>query len=428
MVGLAVVVSWGGLACVAEAQTGELFRDNFTYSTGATLNTSKWTGYDSRFPVGRTRFGLRYGEPARPEDLPVMQPAGGGSADGYARFMLSPFHQDYNAPGVSPLWFRGTEIYSNTTFQIPTTSESFIEFNAIMRGSYVPSGVVCGFYPYSFSQKDEIDIELLGRYGGGSEWFNTWNGPGNPVPQDPELYHSSAYPNNPINWKSQFTLHRMCWIYESPTSRRVEWYVANSTDPLTPVLRRTRRTPSPIPDATDMQLHLNIWVPHNNEPAYASYPGYFPDAYDGNLQPSATLTSTRYYFDVDSVWVNRRDNGATLMGASESLIDIEEEPASGPSKVQLSQALAAASQQVVWLTFDGQLDTNFAANLIRYTAKVNGKEVVVQGATYDESTNTVILNLPDNNFLTGDTLEIGWNDLRDSEGYTLSGTTTIKAD
>ncbi|MDF2440739.1 MAG: hypothetical protein JWN98_1723 [Abditibacteriota bacterium] len=193
------MVASGNIAGTAKAQTGEIFRDNFNYSQQTTLDTAKWNGYDSRNPVGRTRFGLRYQQPPRVEDLPVMQPAGGGSADGYARFMLSPFHQDYNAPGVSPLWFRGTEIYSNQSFQLPTSAESFIEFNSIMRGTIVPSGVVCGFYPYSFSQKDELDIELLGKWGGGSEWLNTWNGPGNPPPQDPLLYHSSQYPSNPIN-------------------------------------------------------------------------------------------------------------------------------------------------------------------------------------------------------------------------------------
>ncbi|MDF2440738.1 MAG: hypothetical protein JWN98_1722 [Abditibacteriota bacterium] len=220
----------------------------------------------------------------------------------------------------------------------------------------------------------------------------------------------------------------MRWIYESATSRRVEWYVANSTSPLVPVLRRTARTPSPIPDATDMQLHLNIWVPHNGEAGYSQFPGQFPDAYDANLQSSSVITSTRYYFDVDSVWVNRRDNGAALMGASESQIEIDEELAKGESRIQISQAVASASKRTIWLTFDGPLDTNFAANLIHYTAKVNGKEVLVQGAMYDESTNTVVINVPENSFIAGDTLEIGWDGLRDMEGCTLNGTTKIKAD
>lgn len=143
MIGLAAMAVSGNVARTAKAQTGEIFRDNFGYSPGATLDRVKWNGYDNVNPIGRTKFGLRTGNPtppARVEDLPVITAPGNGSTDGYARFYCSPFHQDHNYPDAPVLFFRGTQIYTNSQFSIPPAAESFIEFNAIARGYNVPSG------------------------------------------------------------------------------------------------------------------------------------------------------------------------------------------------------------------------------------------------------------------------------------------------
>lgn len=87
-----------------------------------------------------------------------------------------------------------------------------------------------------------------------------------------------------------------------------------------------------------------------------------------------------------------------------------------PSAVALSTATASAATSSVQLRFGAPLNPDTASDTTRYTAQVNGKAVGVESASYDATTNTVTLGLPDGALKAGDSVTVSWTNLTDP-GY-----------
>jgi glucose/arabinose dehydrogenase len=92
-----------------------------------------------------------------------------------------------------------------------------------------------------------------------------------------------------------------------------------------------------------------------------------------------------------------------------------------PSTVTLSTAVALASRSRIRLTFSGALDGAVAADAEHYEVEVNGEMVEIESAAYHAASQTVMLSLPRGSLRVGDQVVVFWHDLRDAEGYPLSG-------
>ena len=95
--------------------------------------------------------------------------------------------------------------------------------------------------------------------------------------------------------------------------------------------------------------------------------------------------------------------------------------------VALSSAAARATGSRVVLSFTGALDAATAGDTGHYDVTVNEQSTMVESATYDASTNSVTLNLPENLLEVGDKVEVAWQELQDSQGRAVTGSTTVAA-
>jgi hypothetical protein len=95
--------------------------------------------------------------------------------------------------------------------------------------------------------------------------------------------------------------------------------------------------------------------------------------------------------------------------------------AASSSAVKLSSATLQGD--AVQLKFTGALEASRATDAVYYQVLVNGKTVEVESVRYEASSRAVTLLLSEGVLNAGDQVEVGWSDLRDAQGRTLSGNT-----
>jgi beta-glucanase (GH16 family) len=252
------------VATTPAVRAADLFRDDFNgaaLDTGNTWNIGNWQ-------LGRTQLGL----------TPSLS---GGNAE-----LL---HDTYNPsnPGGT---FKGTEIYSQKLF----TRGSGPEFEARVRtNTPMPSGLVTSFFTYNFvpgspNLADEIDFEFLTQQinasaaGTDPVLATTWNNyrTNGTNFDDPNVHSSQNINVTPLDL-SQFNTFKIRWLPD-----RVEWYVNDV--PL-------RTSLYAVPDLA-APIRANFWAPA----------GDWPDAYNMNFKPTATLAANQSYkYDVDYIAVRR---------------------------------------------------------------------------------------------------------------------------
>lgn len=106
--------------------------------------------------------------------------------------------------------------------------------------------------------------------------------------------------------------------------------------------------------------------------------------------------------------LKRADSTFTIRTATAALRDI--------SSLTLSTATAIADTASVALTFTGSLDAESAGDTTNYSVEVNGQAVAIESAVYNAAKHRVVLELAANGMRTGDTINVRWNNLRDSQG------------
>jgi hypothetical protein len=92
------------------------------------------------------------------------------------------------------------------------------------------------------------------------------------------------------------------------------------------------------------------------------------------------------------------------------------------SPVRLSTA--AISGNRIILRFTGALDSSAAHDVSLYTLLVHGSVETMESASYDANTFTVILTAQ-GSLQRGDTVQISWRSVKDSQGRMLSGQTNL---
>lgn len=90
------------------------------------------------------------------------------------------------------------------------------------------------------------------------------------------------------------------------------------------------------------------------------------------------------------------------------------------SPLALSSATADAARQAIVLRFTGALNGESAAT-DSYQVQVNGANVALESATYDQSTFRVTLQLSNGVIMAGDEVIVSWRRLRDAKGRLLPG-------
>lgn len=95
-------------------------------------------------------------------------------------------------------------------------------------------------------------------------------------------------------------------------------------------------------------------------------------------------------------------------------------PTSDTSSVSLVKAVADRSQQIIHITFSGQLDEASAFDPAHYEVHVNGEVVAVSSVIYRPATKTVEINLLPNTLNRQSKITVIYYDLRDSNGKSIS--------
>lgn len=181
--------------------------------------------------------------------------------------------------------FRGTEIYTNTTF----SRGAGMEVEARCKLNNIPSGLITSLFTYIFDDAtqaaDEIDIELITKQmnlssGGVPVNFTTFNDwqKGSSAYQDGIRNFTVVTAVAGLNVNKWHT-YLIRWLPD-----RTEWLIDGKIVATSSIAQ---------PDAAQ-RVHLDFWAPALD----------WPDAYESRLQP-ATLPArnARYYFDVDYVEV-----------------------------------------------------------------------------------------------------------------------------
>lgn len=356
--------------------------------TGPNLDPNKWYVLDNPTQepaLGRTK---RYGQPQ------FLSETGGGITTTFARLKHERYSQLF--PGS---YFRGMEFFTLDAFPLSSTKE----YQARLRltTSSQRTGLVSGFFTYGptqISKDDEIDFEYLGNLLAPSVspkqfWLNTWN----------DTAQSPTKTNVPAGIDiTQWQTYKIRWL-----STRVEWQIlVNGTWQII----RTESNAAYRPNEA-MRVHFNIWAPHNNP---ADPPGNFPDAYyAGYTYTDQASQNVVHYFDVDWVKV-LATSGTQPMG---------DDPNAATSPVALSAVTANAGSNTVRLSFTGPLDSTVAADASHYIAAINlgfASTRKVESATYEASTNTVILHFAPGSFATGQQVKASCYNLVDAKGQKMS--------
>ena len=269
----------------------QLLFDDFT---SGTLSSSVWGNYTEGQQLQRTFFGNRS---ANLNENGVS----------FTRLTLD----SYNAskPGQ---FFRGTEIYSKTSY----TVGNGLEAEARLRAPNLPAGMIFAFFlisdryvgtpsPATY-RKDEIDFEGITaqqeQFGGRNRLYtNIWNDwneqlygfDGNSAGEDTPnrdhddlVYAPSVDPNyDYANWNT----YKIRWYPD-----RTEYYVNNN-------LERVERQVKPN---QALSLHFNFWTPT------ADFGQAFSNNLPGPVSTASNPDRRTYGFDVDYVRVRALTAGA----------------------------------------------------------------------------------------------------------------------
>jgi hypothetical protein len=95
--------------------------------------------------------------------------------------------------------------------------------------------------------------------------------------------------------------------------------------------------------------------------------------------------------------------------------------ASSAPEASVSTASADVATGLIRLRFSKALDASVATDASHYQVQVNGVPEVIEGASYEDSTNTVTLVLAEDSLLSGDQVMVFWEALMDKQGEPFSG-------
>ncbi len=248
-----------------QQNTQQLFRDDFN-----TLDTNVWDVHDNSWNIQATIFG---------KTPSILSESG----NAFARLGL-----DTYSPVQTGQRTLGSEIWSKAEYGMGQG----VEFEARVRGTNVPRGLVFAFFTYrkrdfnaDFDQ-EELDYEFLSNYINDPQrqtklWLNIWNDYGVDKPTQPLVQGTDeqglAQPTLNQNTWNTYTVR---WLND-----RVQWWV---NDHLV-------RTETQLMPDNPMSLCFNIW--QANSWAEAAHPSFTPT--------SDPAQNRNYYFDVDYVRVRQ---------------------------------------------------------------------------------------------------------------------------
>lgn len=92
-------------------------------------------------------------------------------------------------------------------------------------------------------------------------------------------------------------------------------------------------------------------------------------------------------------------------------------------EVSLSSGSVQRSTQTAKLSFTGELNAAGATDIGHYSVLVNGQAAIIENAQYQS--NCVTLTLSQGSFSTGDSVQIFWTGLKDSNGTAVTGQTAV---
>lgn len=142
------------------------------------------------------------------------------------------------------------------------------------------------------------------------------------------------------------------------------------------------------------------------------------------LPSGADLANGLYY--LKAVALDKAGNA----GVKQISITIQKPAAASvaASSIVVSRIWAKADEDAVQLTFTGRLSEEALADKNRFLVTVNGKAVPIEGMTFDLDTQSLLLVLPRGALQDGDTVEVAWPELLDSQDRAIAaGTITTKA-
>ncbi|MBV9468182.1 MAG: tandem-95 repeat protein, partial [Abitibacteriaceae bacterium] len=114
-----------------------------------------------------------------------------------------------------------------------------------------------------------------------------------------------------------------------------------------------------------------------------------------------------------------------LAGTSKLTVVDDDKPTPAPrSAVGLSTATVSVANGIQ-LHFTGALDADSAQDATHYAVMVNGVVVEVQSLAYAAATHTVKLTLTDGAVQVGDSVVVTWQDVQDTQGRSLAGSTGV---
>ena len=245
---------------------GVMFEDSFT---GPTLDETKW-GVGT-WQLGRTQLGQ---EPTFHTEQGVT----------FARLPLSTYAPP--APGVLLL---GTELFSKTSFALPTNPSQGLQVEARVRLWSETAGLVASFFtwgaktsPKGLARTDEIDFEDLTVYPTGTMLltsFNDWDET-HPTYNDGIHHADELVIQDGLQRDTWHTLQIRWW------SDHTEWYINGQL-----VRSSTEAHPN-----DPMTVRCSLWAPASD----------WPEAYAATLQPtSSAADNVTYFYDIDYVRVTR---------------------------------------------------------------------------------------------------------------------------
>ncbi len=254
-----LVVPWPPRWSFAAVRSGGvLFEDSFD---GPTLDETKWDV--GTWQLGRTQLGQ---EPTFYTEQGVT----------FARLPLT----TYASPSQGTLAL-GTELFSKTSFALPTNALQGLQFEARVRLLTNTYGLVASFFtwgaktgPGGLMLTDEIDFEDLTNNLSGMMLltsFNDWGAP-NSTYGDGSHHEAALVAQDGLQRDTWHTLQIRWWFDHT------EWYINGQL-----VRSSTAAHPN-----DPMTVRFNFWAPTSDWPA----------AYSDALPPNVT-----YFYDVDYVRV-----------------------------------------------------------------------------------------------------------------------------
>jgi len=248
----------------AVSSGGVLFEDSFD---GPTLDETKW-GVGT-WQLGRTQLG---------QD-PTFHTEPTGVT--FARLPLSTYASQ--SQGTLVTLALGTELFSKTSFALPTNASQGLQFEARVRLLTDTFGLVASFFtwgaktgPGGIMLTDEIDFEDLTNTLSGTMLltsFNDWDATAIPPQYGDGIHHEAALvTQGGLDRHTWHTLQIRWW------SDHTEWYINGQ-------LVRSSRDAHPN---DPMTVRFNFWAPTSDWNA----------AYSPALPPNVT-----YFYDIDYVRV-----------------------------------------------------------------------------------------------------------------------------